>query len=53
MSRWAGNLSDVKMYELCRKQLFQYLSLYAMFFIAKGEAGVIKCHIFRAFTMLL
>lgn len=34
MSWWAGNLSDVRMYELCRKQLFQYLSLYVMSFIA-------------------
>lgn len=30
MSWWAGSLPDVKMHELCRKQLFQYLSPYAM-----------------------
>lgn len=30
-----GNLLDVKMDELCREQLFQYLSLYVMFFIAR------------------
>lgn len=53
MSWWAGNLSDVKTYELCRKQLFQYLSLYVMFFIAYEEEGVITCHIFRFFKLLV
>lgn len=52
-----GNLLDAKTDELCREQLFQYLSLYVMFFIARvvvvvvegwgPNRGVITYHIFR------